>query len=159
MLLLRGFRLRSICFGGIGLCVFASETLDAAGGIEQFLLAGKERVTGGANFNADVALMGRTGHKRVTARAMDAHFVIARMNGWLHGFLDLECNPLILQERERIHQPQQSALSIQPSATKVDQLLWNRQTPTTTVQPAIFSEHCGRLSMGRVMWFNKKSPS
>jgi hypothetical protein len=66
------------------LVVLPAEALDAACGIHQLLLARKERVTGGANFNVDVALMGGTGRKCITARAMDAYFVIIGVNGCLH---------------------------------------------------------------------------
>src|ERR1017187_2614173 len=72
------------CFGGggyfggfglasVGLGILAAETLDASGGVHQLLLAGEKWVAGGANFHADVALVGRTGHKCVAARAMHAH--------------------------------------------------------------------------------------
>src|SRR5271165_7180510 len=69
----------------VGLGVLAAETLDAAGGVHQLLLAGEEWVAGGADFHADVALVGRTGHKCVAARAMHAHFVVNGMDGCLHG--------------------------------------------------------------------------
>src|ERR1019366_7954793 len=50
------------CLGGFGLAsvglgVLAAETLDASGGVHQLLLAGEERMAGGADFHADVALV------------------------------------------------------------------------------------------------------
>src|SRR5450432_1333618 len=65
--------------------VLAAEALHAAGGVHQLLLAGEEGVAVRANFNADVALVRRTGHKCVAARAMHAYFVISGMNGCFHG--------------------------------------------------------------------------
>ena len=78
------------CFGGFGLAgvglgILAAEALDAAGGVDQLLLAGKEGVAGGADFHADVALVGGTGHKGVAAGTVHAGFVVSRMDGWLHG--------------------------------------------------------------------------
>ena len=72
-------------FGGLGLGVFAAEALDAAGRVNQLLLAGEERVAVGADFHVDVALVGRTGRKSIAARAVYAHFVVDRMDGCLHG--------------------------------------------------------------------------
>ena len=71
-------------FAGIALGVFAAEALDAAGGIHELLLAGKERMAGGANFYADVALMGGTGYKGIAASAMHADFTIVRMSRCFH---------------------------------------------------------------------------
>src|ERR1039458_4762959 len=73
--------------------VLAAEALHAAGGIHELLLAGKEGMAGRADFNADVALMGGPGNKRIAARAMHAHFVISGMNGRLHIASDLGTNP------------------------------------------------------------------
>src|SRR4030081_3381515 len=71
------------CFGfsGIALSVLAAEALDAGGGVPELLLASKEGVAGGADFHADVALVGRAGNKRVPAGAMYTNFVVAGMNG------------------------------------------------------------------------------
>src|SRR5271157_4661376 len=84
-LLLRsfGFR-RRLCLAGVGFRVLAAEALDAARSVHQLLFAGEEGVAGGADFHVDGALVGRTGHKGVTARAMHAHFVVSRMDGCLH---------------------------------------------------------------------------
>src|SRR3954471_17621789 len=90
----------SLCalFGGVRLRVLAVEALDAAGRVHQLLFAGEEGVAIRADFQTDVALVGRTGSKHVAARAMHAHFVIRGVNSCLHVALDLSCETLILQE-------------------------------------------------------------
>src|ERR1035437_9009283 len=80
-LLLRGLCLRRFRFGGVALGVLAAEALDAAGRIHELLLAGKERVAGGADFYADVALMSGTGDECVAAGAMHADLTIVGMDG------------------------------------------------------------------------------
>jgi len=70
---------------GVALGVLAAEALDATGGVHELLFAGEEGVAGGADFDADVALVGGTGHKCVAAGAVHAGFVVSRMDGWLHG--------------------------------------------------------------------------
>src|SRR5579863_253767 len=70
-------RPKKLLLGRFGLCVLAAEALDAAGGVHQLLLAGEKGMAGGADFNTDVALMGRPGHKCVATRAMHAHFVVS----------------------------------------------------------------------------------
>jgi hypothetical protein len=74
------------CFGfsRVAFSVLAAETLDAAGRVHELLLAGKERMAGGADFYADVALVGGAGDKCVTAGAMDPNFVVAGMNSCFH---------------------------------------------------------------------------
>jgi hypothetical protein len=79
--------IRGLLLRGFDLGVLAAEALDAAGGIHQLLLSGEEWMAVGADFNADVALMGRTGCKGVTARTVHTYFVIIRMNGCFHGTL------------------------------------------------------------------------
>jgi len=79
--------LRLLCylrFARIALGVLAAEALDAAGGVHKLLLAGKEGMAGGADFNADIALVGGTGGKCVTAGAMHADFAVVRMDGGFH---------------------------------------------------------------------------
>src|SRR4051812_10254747 len=85
-------------FGSVRLRVLTVKALDAAGRIYQLLFPGEERVAVRADFQADVALVGRTGSKHVAARAMHAHFVIRGVNSCLHVALDLSCETLILQE-------------------------------------------------------------
>ena len=64
----------------LGFRVLPAEALDASSSIHKLLLAGEERVTGGADFYVDIALMGRTGRKVVAARAHNPDFVIVWMN-------------------------------------------------------------------------------
>jgi hypothetical protein len=71
--------LRGLCLG-----VFPAEALHASGGIDELLLAGEKRMAIRANFHRDVALMGRAGHKCITARAVHAHFVVCGMNSCFH---------------------------------------------------------------------------
>jgi len=83
--LLGGGCLGGFGLAGVGLGILAAEALDAAGGVDQLLLASEEGVAGGADFHADVALVGGTGHKGVAAGTVHAGFVVSRMDGWLHG--------------------------------------------------------------------------
>jgi hypothetical protein len=98
-LLLRSFGFGGFGFASVALGVFAAEAFYAAGGIHEFLLAGKEGVAGGADFYADVALMGGAGDEGVAAGAMDADFAVMGMNGCFHdSFLDPRFKDLILPE-------------------------------------------------------------
>jgi hypothetical protein len=63
--------------------VFFLEPFDAAGGVDQFLLAGEKRVAGRADFQADL-FPGGTGLEPVSAGAADGYLVILRMNLALH---------------------------------------------------------------------------
>src|ERR1035438_7645276 len=74
------FSFRRFGFGGVALGIFAAEALDAAGGIHELLLAGKEGMTGGADFDGDVALVSGAGNKGIAAGAMDADFAVVGMN-------------------------------------------------------------------------------
>jgi len=49
--------LRCLGLAGIGLGIFPAEALDATGGINQLLLAGKERMAIRADFQVDGTLM------------------------------------------------------------------------------------------------------
>jgi hypothetical protein len=64
--------------------VFAAETFHTACGIDQFLLAGEERMAIGADFQADFAFVGRPCGELVAARAVYVRLVICGMNSWLH---------------------------------------------------------------------------
>jgi hypothetical protein len=79
---LSGFR--GFGFARIALSVFAAETFDATGGVHKLLLTGEKRMTGGADFYADIALVRGSGGKRVATGAMHVNFVIAGMNGCFH---------------------------------------------------------------------------
>jgi len=72
--------------------VLAAEALHAAGGIHQLLLAGEKWMAGGADFNADIALMCGAGNKGIAAGAVHADFAISGMNGCFHGGSDLDSN-------------------------------------------------------------------
>jgi len=71
-------------FSGVALRVLSAETLDAAGGVHELLLAGKEGMAGGADFYADVALVGGAGDECVPTGAMHADLVVAGMDGCFH---------------------------------------------------------------------------
>jgi len=64
--------------------VFAAEALHSAGGIHQFLLAGKERMAIRADFYVNIAFVGGSGAECVSACAMDAHFLVCGMDRCLH---------------------------------------------------------------------------
>jgi len=80
-----------LLFGGCGpgLFVLAAEALDAASSIHQLLFSGEKRMAVGADFKAYIALAGGAGGECVAARAVNAHFFVCGMNGFLHGFLNL----------------------------------------------------------------------
>ena len=64
----------------------AAEALDAACGVDQLLLAGKERVAGSADFDDDVALVGGAGLELVAAGALDVDVVVLGVNSFFwHG--------------------------------------------------------------------------
>ena len=67
----------------VGLGILATEPLNAAGSIHQALLAGKERVTSGADFHVNVALVGRPGLKVVSTGALNVHGGIIGMDFFL----------------------------------------------------------------------------
>ena len=67
----------------LGLGVFAAETLYAACRIHQALLAREKWVANRADFHVNVAPVGRTGLKVVSAGAQNAHCVIMWVNLFL----------------------------------------------------------------------------
>jgi hypothetical protein len=69
--------------GGIG--ILFREAFDAAGGVNELLLAGEERMAIGADFDIQlVALDGRTGGEIVAAGAVHRDGVIVGMNTGFH---------------------------------------------------------------------------
>ena len=64
----------------IGRGELATEALDTAGGVDQLLLAGKERVAGRADFDHDRALVGRTCVELVSTRALHVGLFILGLN-------------------------------------------------------------------------------
>jgi hypothetical protein len=63
--------------------VFFSESLDAPGGVHQFLFAGEKRMTFGAYFHPDIGL-GRSGFENSPACALDGRLFVIRMNVGFH---------------------------------------------------------------------------
>ncbi len=71
-------------FGG-GVGVLLGEALDAACGVDEFLLAGEERVATGADFHAKhITLDGRAGLESVAAGAVHRNGVIVGVNPGFH---------------------------------------------------------------------------
>ena len=75
-------------FGGRGfrglLSVPPVETIDAARGIDQLLLAGKERMAGRTNFHVQIVFARGTCLKGLAAGAGNCDFLIFRMNSRFH---------------------------------------------------------------------------
>lgn len=63
--------------------VFLLESVDAAAGIQELLLASEERMACGANFDAKI-LFHRTSFERVAAGASYGYDIIFRLNCSLH---------------------------------------------------------------------------
>ena len=80
ILLLRwcGFRSRSL------LSITPVESIHAAGGIDQFLLAGKKRMTGRTNFDMQIAFARRAGFKSLATGAGHGYLFIFRVNSGFH---------------------------------------------------------------------------
>lgn len=65
--------------------VLATEFIDAAGGVDDFLLAGIERMAGRTDIDADrVRFQGRTGLKRITAAARYGEVLVSWMDIGFH---------------------------------------------------------------------------
>src|ERR1041384_3163608 len=69
------------------LAVTTVEAVNAPGGVHQFLLACKERMTGGADFDVQVVLARRACLEGLAASAGDRDFVILWMGSFFHNFL------------------------------------------------------------------------
>ena len=67
---------------GIGVGYLAAEALDAACGVDQLLLAGKERVALRADFDDDVAFVGGAGLKVIAAGALNVDGRVLRVNSF-----------------------------------------------------------------------------
>jgi hypothetical protein len=96
--------IRHSLFCRLDLCVLAAESLYAACGIHQFLLAGEEGMAIRANLYVNVPLVGGASGETVAARAHDAHFVVSGMDSCFHDFLCLNANYLILRDGRWIQQ-------------------------------------------------------
>jgi len=71
-------------FSGGFLAVALVEAIDASGGIDQLLLAGKERVASGTNFNVQVTFFGGASLERLAARAGDGNINVFWVYSWFH---------------------------------------------------------------------------
>ena len=78
-----------------GLRILAPEPLYASRRVDQALLARKERVANRADFHVDVALMGRTRLKVVSAGANHSHRGIIRMNLFLGHLVNSQTFPAL----------------------------------------------------------------
>ena len=77
--------LGSGCVVGCGfLAIALVEAIDASCGIDQLLLAGKERVASGTNFNVQVTFLGGASVERLAARAGDGNINVFWVNSWFH---------------------------------------------------------------------------
>ena len=74
----------SCAFGSGFLAIALVETIHASGGIDQLLFAGEEGVAGRANFDVQVALLGRAGLERLTASAGNSYIDVFWVNSWFH---------------------------------------------------------------------------
>ena len=71
-------------FGGGFLAIALVEAIDASGGIDQLLLAGKERVASGTDFNVQVTFLGGASFEGLAARAGDGDIDVFWVNSWFH---------------------------------------------------------------------------
>ena len=78
------------------LAVPALEALHPAGGVDQLLLAGEQRVAGRADLETDLFL-GRAGLEGVAARAVDLDLVVLGMDSGLHADLRPPKGPVNIQ--------------------------------------------------------------
>ena len=83
--LIRKSLLCGCCRVGSGfLSIALVEAIDASGGIDQLLLAGKERVASGTNFNVQVTFLGGASMECLAARAGDGDIDVFWVNSWFH---------------------------------------------------------------------------
>jgi hypothetical protein len=71
-------------FSGWFLAVALVEAIDASRGIDQLLFAGEERVASRANFDVQVALLGRAGLECLAASAGNSYIDVFWVNSWFH---------------------------------------------------------------------------
>src|SRR6266404_96722 len=77
------------CLGRRLLAITPIKSIDTAGGIDQFLLAGKERMAGRTDFHVQIAFTRRTRLESLAAGTGHCDFVVFRMNSGFHFFLTL----------------------------------------------------------------------
>ena len=68
----------------------ASELINTSACVNELLLSGKERMALGADVNADLAALGRTGNEGLAASTLNGYFFVVRMESFLH---DNNCTP------------------------------------------------------------------
>jgi hypothetical protein len=77
--------LGSGCAFGCGFLTIAFvEAIDASCGVDQLLLARKERVASRTNFNVQVTFLGGASLERLAARAGDGNIDVFWVNSWFH---------------------------------------------------------------------------
>jgi len=74
----------SCAFGSGFLAIALVEAIDASGGIDQLLFTGEERVASRANFDVQVALLGRAGRECLAASAGNSYIDVFWVNSWFH---------------------------------------------------------------------------
>ena len=77
-------------FGGGFLAIALVEAIDASGGIDQLLLAGKERVASGTNFDVQVTFLSRASLERLAAGAGNCYLDVFWMDSWFHLTLPID---------------------------------------------------------------------
>ena len=90
LLLVSSLSLRRGCFRGcfrrLLLAITPVKTVNASRSVNQFLLAGKERMARRADFHVQVVFSRRAGLESVPTSAGNSDLVIFRMNSWFHFF-------------------------------------------------------------------------
>ena len=71
-------------FGGWFLAIAFVEAIDAPGSIDELLFTGEERVASRANFDVQVALLGRAGLECLAASAGNSYIDVFWVNSWFH---------------------------------------------------------------------------
>jgi hypothetical protein len=74
----------SCAFGSGFLAIALVEAIDASCGVDELLFSGKERVAGGADFDVQIALLGRARLESLAASARYCDIDVFWMNSWFH---------------------------------------------------------------------------
>ena len=74
----------TVLYRALDIAEFLTEAFDAAGGVDDLLLAGIERMAFGADFDVQRLSAGRTGLEIVAAAARDSNFNIIRVYFCFH---------------------------------------------------------------------------
>ena len=74
------------CFRRLLLAIAPVKAVNASRRVDQFLLAGKERMARRADLHVQVLFSRRAGLESVSTRTGNSDFVIFRMNSWFHFF-------------------------------------------------------------------------